>query len=521
MEYSNDATLNQIAKEIFDKHKLHSYDSKFENIRFSKSGNIVIELADNQRFVFDDKYKMLNGSIIKKNIVYLREEELEFCQNIADSLLEEHKIKDYKYIKHLSCRLEHNQLVCEAIELKNNIFGNSDPLYVSAKKIKNFEPTLTSHIFFNTLSQEEILKANNKLEKHINKIKKAIQTYSDAFLSEILDKENFDLCKFARYGSCSDISYIRLKGSFRIYHSHIGGKYDIGKDIYISNEKSLMLILANIKSIHKIYMWVKDAEENENIVSKIETKTNLRENMVQVFVEFQYMNHKKKFGINLDEFVKKKKEYLSEIRKWKKTVLEKIKAEEKEIENVILRSNLHNSILAKSIVNLVLKNDYITQGMVAKLLKGSSVYYYKITKTDDCSKYQMLTLEEITDKIYELISNDILTTKDIKGTYGHYDILKPTKYSDAFLITEVRHKKMSEYSDVEILELLKEDTSKISLNSWKNRMFILDKGEILARYQDEVKKYFREAPAEIKEYIKLKASFESGYSKKRISNIVK
>ena len=91
MEYSNDTTLNQIAKEIFDKHKLHSYDSKIENIRFSKSGNIVIELADNQRFVFDDKYKMLNGSIIKKNIVYLREEELEFCQNIADSLLEEHK----------------------------------------------------------------------------------------------------------------------------------------------------------------------------------------------------------------------------------------------------------------------------------------------------------------------------------------------------------------------------------------------------------------------------------------------
>lgn len=72
-----------------------------------------------------------------------------------------------------------------------------------------------------------------------------------------------------------------------------------------------------------------------------------------------------------------------------------------------------------------------------------------------------------------------------------------------------------------MVELLKTDLSNKSLSSWKKRLFLLEEKEILARYPEEVKKYFSNAPKEIKEYIRMTASFETGYAKKRLLNIVK
>ena len=190
-------------------------------------------------------------------------------------------------------------------------------------------------------------------------------------------------------------------------------------------------------------------------------------------------------------------------------------------QNKIDNLPISKNILAKEIVKLVQKNKYITSGIICKLLKGKGNISVDINGTPECGKYSMLTTEEIADVIDQLIDDEILTTKDVKGTYGHYDIIKPTGYSSYFLSSNLKYKKMEEYSQMQMVELLKTDLSNKSLSSWKKRLFLLEEKEILARYPEEVKKYFSNAPKEIKEYIRMTASFETGYAKKRLLNIVK
>ena len=504
-------------KEFLRVNHLEAMIKDIQLIRQAKSKNIIIQLNNKKQIVFNKDYKIIAG---EKNVEIYKNpfdaNEVAEYEKLANKLLKENKIKDAKDIIKIVCSFENNILICSAVST-NPIFGQVTSIKFNRKKIKNFEKEICEHYFFQTLSNAKTNELKVELYNKLTEIQKNMKSYDKNFLSCISGNIS-NLLKTNK--NIEKLTFSRNKSDFKITNpSYLSGVYKLNGDFILTDEKKLAIIYPKLPKLYKIYNDLENVLKKYDITHKY--KIGTKGNQIYFKIDLNYYGKKKIVDIDWNTYLSNKNNYSKEIKNWKQETDKEEQLKQANFQNKIDNLPISKNILAKEIVKLVQKNKYITSGIICKLLKGKGNISVDINGTPECGKYSMLTTEEIADVIEQLIDDEVLTTKDVKGTYGHYDIIKPTGYSSYFLNSNFKYKKMEEYSQMQMVELVKTDLSNKSLSSWKKRLFLLDEKEILARYPEEVKKYFSNAPKEIKEYIRMKASFETGYAKKRLLNIVK
>ena len=85
-----------------------------------------------------------------------------------------------------------------------------------------------------------------------------------------------------------------------------------------------------------------------------------------------------------------------------------------------------DSYLARDIFECVSKNEtYITQNAVVQLMRGTKVTLNaNVLESRGNGFYSLYSADEVSDMVTEMLDSEILMSKEIKGTYGYFYILK-------------------------------------------------------------------------------------------------
>ena len=127
--------------------------------------------------------------------------------------------------------------------------------------------------------------------------------------------------------------------------------------------------------------------------------------------------------------------YQQSVPEWKKTLQRNVKqikmlaAATKEERKNELKKQYHlylDSYLARDIFECVSKNEtYITQNAVVQLMRGTKVTLNaNVLESRGQGFYSLYSADEVSDMVTEMLDSEILMSKEIKGTYGYFYILK-------------------------------------------------------------------------------------------------
>ena len=85
-----------------------------------------------------------------------------------------------------------------------------------------------------------------------------------------------------------------------------------------------------------------------------------------------------------------------------------------------------DSYLARDIFECVSKNEtYITQNAIVQLMRGTKVTLNaNVLESRGDGFYSLYSADEVSDMVTEMLDSEILTSKEIDGTYGYFYILK-------------------------------------------------------------------------------------------------
>lgn len=217
----------------------------------------------------------------------------------------------------------------------------------------------------------------------------------------------------------------------------------------------------------------------------------------------------------------------TEIKKWLKNsrkeyeLEQKRKQEEKEAELRSLRS--YGSLVAIDALKLIIKNEqYITENAVVKNLRGMmQTLQSRIDDVENSGKYGLLTTDEVQKTINILNDEEIIFKKEIEGTYGWFDILKPYDIAkDILSVTYKAEKKsFSEFSDLDWVNYLKKikengKESRLSKAKKEQQFTLLEHKAVIAVYPELVKEFLKIKPKEWQVYIETMYSMAAGVEKK-------
>ena len=217
----------------------------------------------------------------------------------------------------------------------------------------------------------------------------------------------------------------------------------------------------------------------------------------------------------------------TEIKKWLKNsrkeyeLEQKKKQEEKEAELRSLRS--YGSLVAIDALKLIIKNEqYITENAVVKSLRGMrQTLQSRIDDVDNSGRYGLLTADEVQKTISILNDEKIIFKKEIEGTYGWFDILKPCDIAKDILSVTYRAEKkpFSEFSDldwVSYLEKVKSDgrERRLTNEQKQEQMTFFDHKAVAILYPELVKEFLKTKPKEWQMYIETMYSMAAGVEKK-------
>ena len=127
--------------------------------------------------------------------------------------------------------------------------------------------------------------------------------------------------------------------------------------------------------------------------------------------------------------------YQQSVPEWKKTLQRNVKqikmlaAATKEERKNELKKQYHlylDSYLARDIFECVSKNEtYITQNAIVQLMRGTKVTLNaNVLESRGDGFYSLYSADEVSDMVTEMLDSEILTSKEIDGTYGYFYILK-------------------------------------------------------------------------------------------------
>ena len=140
-------------------------------------------------------------------------------------------------------------------------------------------------------------------------------------------------------------------------------------------------------------------------------------------------------GIPAFSYLYKTASYQQSVPEWKKTLQRNVKqikmlaAATKEERKNELKKQYHlylDSYLARDIFECVSKNEtYITQNAVVQLMRGTKVTLNaNVLESRGHGFYSLYSADEVSDMVTEMLDSEILMSKEIKGTYGYFYILK-------------------------------------------------------------------------------------------------
>lgn len=127
--------------------------------------------------------------------------------------------------------------------------------------------------------------------------------------------------------------------------------------------------------------------------------------------------------------------YQQSVPEWKKTLqrnakqIKMLAAATKEERKNELKKQYHlylDSYLARDIFECVSKNEtYITQNAIVQLMRGTKVTLNaNVLESRGDGFYSLYSADEVSDMVTEMLDSEILTSKEIDGTYGYFYILK-------------------------------------------------------------------------------------------------
>lgn len=153
----------------------------------------------------------------------------------------------------------------------------------------------------------------------------------------------------------------------------------------------------------------------------------------------------------------------ADIKKWCKESRknfeeeEKRKKEEKYDKIRILKS--YNNLLCIDALRVIAKNErYITETAVVKNLRGmTQTLSSNVEDIENSGKYEILTNEEVESAVRQLLRDKLIYEKDLKGTYGHFDILKLEDKASEIFATPFKEesKSFTSFTDLDWVNYLK------------------------------------------------------------------
>lgn len=302
--------------------------------------------------------------------------------------------------------------------------------------------------------------------------------------------------------------------------------YDIAADTveFEIEEKEHLLILAeqlnaqkkNIKQCKKSMNTVKMALIKENIWSfmKLEMKNGiLYITESDCIGEYEIKPNESITSAKLKKWFKQARmEYQEEQRKIKEEKYDKIR---------ILKS--YSNLLCIDVLRVIAKNErYITETAVVKNLRGmAQTLSSNVEDIENSGKYEILTNEEVEAAVRQLLRDKLIYEKDLKGTYGHFDILKLEDKASEIFATPFKEesKSFTSFTDldwVNYLKKIKESGKEPRLSKAKKeqQLTLLEHKSVIAVYPELVKEFLKTRPKEWQMYIETMYSMAAGVEKK-------
>ena len=239
--------------------------------------------------------------------------------------------------------------------------------------------------------------------------------------------------------------------------------------------------------------------------------------------------------------------YQQSVPEWKKTLQRNVKqitmlaAATKEERKNELKKQYHlylDSYLARDIFECVSKNeDYITQNAVVQLMRGTKVTLNaNVLESRGDGFYNLYSADEVSDMVKEMLDSEILTSKEIDGTYGYFYILKiPQKTrleleelntlmgDEQSSWTETKQEEVrrnlrdgiaipdSEAESFLIYEIFRKEKSP---STYMDLINLARNPIVLVLHKLEVRNYFADAPEMVIKFVKLRYKNAETHEKK-------
>ena len=140
---------------------------------------------------------------------------------------------------------------------------------------------------------------------------------------------------------------------------------------------------------------------------------------------------------------------------------------------------------------------------------------------ENSGKYEILTNEEVEAAVRQLLRDKLIYEKDIKGTYGHFDILKLEDKASEIFATPFKEesKSFTSFTDldwVNYLKKIKENGKEPRLSKAKKeqQLTLLEHKSVIAVYPELVKEFLKTKPKEWQVYIETMYAMAAGIEKK-------
>ena len=254
--------------------------------------------------------------------------------------------------------------------------------------------------------------------------------------------------------------------------------------------------------------------------------------------------------LQLEHYLYKTDSFENSVTAWRKTLAKNIKEIEQEFEKLeekrktafVDRYRLYvDSFLVRDIVKVIQANEsYITANAVIQVLRGTKVTLNAdIEYADEYGAYSWTDVDTIQNCIVRLSREHMLDTKELKGTYGRFEILKinASFKNDLAEIGTIAHeidhtwskkieyniqKKIHEkqplsdpeaekYFERHILAVPQEDPA-----AYMEMFALLPNRAVVEKQADKIKEKFSDAPEIVKQYAKMRISQSTDIKEKKI-----
>lgn len=239
--------------------------------------------------------------------------------------------------------------------------------------------------------------------------------------------------------------------------------------------------------------------------------------------------------------------YQQSVPEWKKTLqrnakqIKMLAAATKEERKNELKKQHHlylDSYLARDIFECVSKNEtYITQNAIVQLMRGTKVTLNaNVLESRGDGFYSLYSADEVSDMVTEMLDSEILTSKEIDGTYGYFYILKiPQKtrleleelntlmWDEQSSWTETKQEEVrrnlrdgiaisdSEAESFLIYEIFRKEKSP---STYMDLINLARNPIVLVLHELEVRNYFADAPEMVIKFVKLRYKNAETHEKK-------